>query len=157
MVSHGFAWTDAPSTTVGLLQARAGDHPIHRQDVDDVHWLHSSGVFNTQKAAHVVDPTTPQERRPKVEEFVYLDLPAPKLALALQTGGDLLHLAGEPARRLKAISRPIRMRMGSQTAGLPSMAATAPECKRQLAAGWIVPIRRQGATAGDYFGHQREQ
>lgn len=44
------------------------------------------GLFGTIAKPVAFDTATPQERRPEIEEFVYLEMPAPKLILALMTG-----------------------------------------------------------------------
>ena len=44
------------------------------------------GVFNTREVDHVIDGTPSAENGIDVEEFIYLELPAPKLLYALQTG-----------------------------------------------------------------------
>ncbi|MCB9902361.1 MAG: hypothetical protein H6826_13545 [Planctomycetes bacterium] len=44
------------------------------------------GLFGTIAKPVAFDSATPQERRPEIEEFVYLEMPAPKLILALMTG-----------------------------------------------------------------------
>lgn len=49
------------------------------------------GLFNTKPAEHVVDPSDP-ERHPEIEEYVYLQMPVPKLIKALMTG--VLHGQG---------------------------------------------------------------
>lgn len=84
-VAHGSAWSDAPSSTVGYVKI---DQEIIRYTgkTSTTFTGCTRGQFNTVAAAHTVDPAAPQERRPKVTEFVYLDMPAPKLALALQLG-----------------------------------------------------------------------
>lgn len=84
-VRHSAAWADAPSSTVGYIKV----------DKEIIRWTGKTtttltgltrGCFNTVAAAHTVDPASPQERRPRVEEFTYLDMPAPKMALAILTG-----------------------------------------------------------------------
>lgn len=44
------------------------------------------GLFGTLAKPVAFDTATPQERRPEIEEFVYLEMPAPKLIYALMTG-----------------------------------------------------------------------
>ena len=44
------------------------------------------GLFGTIAKPVAFDSATPQERRPEIEEFVYLEMPAPKLIRALMTG-----------------------------------------------------------------------
>lgn len=87
-VTHGSAWSDAPSSTVFYFKL---EKEIIRATAKTAGSFTGCvrGQFNTVAAAHTVDPATAQERRPRVEEFIYLDLPAPKLALAILTGGIL--------------------------------------------------------------------
>jgi hypothetical protein len=84
-VTHGSAWSDGPSSTVYYFRI---ENEIIRASGKTTSTFTgcSRGQFNTIAAAHTVDTTTPQERRLKATEFIYLDLPAPKLALAVNAG-----------------------------------------------------------------------
>lgn len=85
-VFHGVAWSDAPSQTVYYLKLEK--EIIRATGKTSTQFTGCTrGVFNTLAVAHTIDTSTTQERRVQVEEFIYLDLPAPKLALALITGG----------------------------------------------------------------------
>lgn len=84
-VYHGSSYSDAPSSTVGYIKV-------------DKEWIRytgftadsftgcTRGVLNTKAVEHTVDAGTDADRRPKVEEGIYLELPAVKLAYAILTG-----------------------------------------------------------------------
>jgi hypothetical protein len=85
MVAHGTSYSDAPSATVGYI--RIEDEIIRYTGTTAGSFTGCArGVFNTRAAEHAIDPTTPQSRRTKVEEFIYLEMPGPKLAYAVMTG-----------------------------------------------------------------------
>lgn len=44
------------------------------------------GVLGTKAVIHEVDANADADRQPEIEEFVYLEMPGPKLALAILTG-----------------------------------------------------------------------
>lgn len=85
-VAHGPFWNDGPSQIVYYFKI---DREVIRATGKSATTFTgcTRGVMNTAAAPHTVDASTAQDKRPKVEEFVYLDLPAPKLALAILTGG----------------------------------------------------------------------
>lgn len=84
-VYHGPSYSDAPSTKVGYVKI-------------DKEWIRytgttadsftgcTRGVLNTKAVEHTVDADDDADRRPKVEEGIYLELPAVKLAYAINTG-----------------------------------------------------------------------
>lgn len=84
-VVHGTSWSDAPSSTVGYIRV---ENEIIRYTgkTSDSFTGCTRGVLNTQAIAHAVDAGTAAERRTKVEEYIYLELPAVKLAWAILTG-----------------------------------------------------------------------
>lgn len=88
MVEHGTSFSDAPSSTVGYV--KIADEWIRYADKtgggDPAFIGCTRGVLNTRAVAHTVDVTEAQDQRPKVEEGIYLELPLPKLALAILTG-----------------------------------------------------------------------
>lgn len=104
-VAHGAGWSDAPSQTVYYF--RLEDEIIRATGKTSGSFTGCTrGVLNTLAVPHVFDPATAQERRPKIEEFIYLELPAPKLAYAILTGiiygtsdtlPDHWHLGIDPA------------------------------------------------------------
>lgn len=84
-VFHGPSYSDAPNTTVGYIII---DKEIIRYTgkTSDSFTGCTRGVLNTRAVAHEVDAGTAEDRRPKVEEYIYLELPAAKLAYAILTG-----------------------------------------------------------------------
>lgn len=84
-VFHGPSYTDAPNLTVGYI--RLEDEIIrYTGKTADSFTGCTRGVFNTVAAAHEVEAGAADERQPEVTEFIYLELPGPKLAYALLTG-----------------------------------------------------------------------
>ena len=87
-VEHDASYSDAPSRTVGYV--RIEDEVIRWSDKTPdtliVDGPSGRGCLNTKAVAHAVDQNTSAERRTKVEEFIYLEGPGPKIALAVMTG-----------------------------------------------------------------------
>ena len=82
---HGAAYSDAPSSTVGYIKIK--DEVIRYTGTTATSFTGCTrGVLGTQAARYVADGATPANRREKVTEYVYLELPGPKLAYALLTG-----------------------------------------------------------------------
>ncbi len=89
-VAHGTSYSDAPSSTVGYIKI----------DKEIIRWTSTTtdatlglcfvadqrGALNTQAVAHTIAANAAQDRKTKVEEYVYLEMPAPKLAYAILTG-----------------------------------------------------------------------
>ena len=91
LVAHGSSYSDAPNQTVGYVRI---EDEIIRYTGTTANTLTgvTRGVLNTAPARHVVDAsgnTSP----PPVTEYIYLEMPAVKLALALMTG-DLYGQSG---------------------------------------------------------------
>ena len=85
MVVHGTSWSDSPSSTVGYLQVE--DEKIRYTGITaDSFTGCTRGVLNTKAVAHNVDAGTSADRRTKVAEEIYIELPAVKLAWAVMTG-----------------------------------------------------------------------
>jgi hypothetical protein len=84
-VFHGASYSDAPSSTVGYIII---DKEVIRYTgkTADSFTGCTRGVLNTRAVAHEVDAGTTADRRPKVEEYIYLEMPAAKLAYAILTG-----------------------------------------------------------------------
>lgn len=84
-VFHGPSYSDGPSSTVGYIII---DKEVIRYTgkTADSFTGCTRGVLNTRAVAHEVDAGTDADRRPKVEEYIYLELPAAKLAYAILTG-----------------------------------------------------------------------
>lgn len=97
LCKHGTTYGHLPSTTVGYLMI--GKEIISYTGKTSTTFTGCSrGVLGTRPQAFKVDGSVPPERREKVTEHVYLELPAPKLIYALLTGvlyGDAANL---PAR-----------------------------------------------------------
>jgi hypothetical protein len=90
-VEHGTSYTDAASSTVGYIKIK--DEVIRYTGKTSTSFTGCTrGVLGTQAARYVVDGGTPSARREKVSEYVYLEMPAPKLAYAILTG--VLHGQG---------------------------------------------------------------
>jgi hypothetical protein len=82
---HGTSWSDAPSSTVGYIRIENEIIRYTGKTADSFTGC-TRGVLNTKAVAHSVDAGTAAERRAKVEEYIYLELPAIKLAWAILTG-----------------------------------------------------------------------
>lgn len=96
-VEHGAGWQDAPNATVGYIQIE--DEIIRwTGKTGDSFTGCTRGVLNTRAAAHAVDLSQKPDQQTRVEEYIYLDLPAPKLALAVLTGR--LYNQGSPVATL---------------------------------------------------------
>lgn len=96
LLPHGSGWSDAPNQAVGYVKIKT---EIIRYTAIVGNQLQgcTRGVFNTVAARYVVDPAIAAERREKVTEYIYLELPAVKLAYAVLTGvvpGNLLGANG---------------------------------------------------------------
>lgn len=84
-VFHGPSYSDAPSSTVGYI--KIGDEIIrYTGKTADSFTGCTRHVLNSRETAHEVDAGTTADRRPKVEEYIYLELPAAKLIYAILTG-----------------------------------------------------------------------
>jgi hypothetical protein len=84
-ISHGSSYSDAPNTIVGYVKIKS---EIIRYTGIAGNQLTgcTRGVFGTVAAPYTVDPSTPADRRERVVEYVYLEMPAIKLAYAVLTG-----------------------------------------------------------------------
>lgn len=84
MVAHGSSYSDAPNATVGYV--KIDDEIIRYSGKTSTTFTGCvRGVLNTKAASHKVGSSS-VDRRTKVEEVVYLEMPAPKLIYALLTG-----------------------------------------------------------------------
>lgn len=85
LLAHGTSYSDAPSATVGYFKI---DQEVIRYTgkTATTFTTLTRGALNTVEADHLVDVAAPADRRTKVEEYVYLEMPAVKLVLALLTG-----------------------------------------------------------------------
>jgi hypothetical protein len=96
LVPHTAAASDAPNALVGYVKIR---NEIIRYTgfAGTMITGCTRGVFGTTPAAYPVDPAVAAERREKVTEYIYLELPAVKLALAILSGfvaGNMLAALG---------------------------------------------------------------
>ena len=87
---HDGSFTDAPDARVGYLLI---DDEVIRYTgtvVDETLGLSfvvdERGALNTVAAEHEVDPEDTSDRATYAEEFIYLEMPAPKLIYAILTG-----------------------------------------------------------------------
>jgi hypothetical protein len=87
MIEHGDSFSDAPNATVGYI--RIDEEVIRYTGIAASPPRFTGcqrGRFNTRAVPHTVDVTQPQDQRTRVEEYIYLELPVPKLILAVLTG-----------------------------------------------------------------------
>lgn len=97
---HDNSYSDRPNQNVGYI--RIEDEVICHGDFID-HSLYGPsfsvlerGALNTLAVGHKVDVSASDDRKTKVEEFVYLEGPALKILYAIQTG----NLYGQGSNRL---------------------------------------------------------
>lgn len=88
-VFHPNSFTDGPGLTVGYLTMSSGEIVRYTGKTPTTFTGVARGRFGTRAQAIEVDATTPTDRQPKVEEFIYLEMPGPMLAYAIITG-DIL-------------------------------------------------------------------
>jgi len=88
-IAHGTSYSDSPSATVGYIK-------IDKEIIKYTGKTASSftgctrGALNTKDVPHTFESTVDQGRRPKVEEYIYLEEPCVKLAYKVLTGRDPL-------------------------------------------------------------------
>lgn len=84
MVFHGASYTDAPSSVVGYFKLK---NTIYRYSgKSGGSFTGCVPVFGTVAETVTIDPAVSSDRREKITEYIYLELPAVKLALAVLTG-----------------------------------------------------------------------
>lgn len=83
-VFHGPSYTDSPNTTVGYIKIK--DTIYRYTGKSSNSFTGCVPVFGTIAETVTIDPALAADRREKITEYVYLELPAVKLALALLTG-----------------------------------------------------------------------
>lgn len=92
LVAHGSSYSHGPNQTWGYVQI---DNEIigytGKTGSTELTGL-ARGLFNTVAVEHRVDSGSKPEQRPEVIEYVYLEMPIPKLVKALLTG--VLHGQG---------------------------------------------------------------
>jgi len=82
---HGASFSDAPNSFVGYLMIE-NEIIRYTAKTDDSFTGCTRGVFNTKAVPHTVDAAIAADQRTKIEEMIYLELPAPLLAYAVLTG-----------------------------------------------------------------------
>lgn len=85
MVAHGTSYSDAPSSTVGYIKI---ENEVIRYTGKTATTFTgcTRGALNTLAAEHKYDASVSSDRQLKVDEYIYLEMPAVKLAYALLTG-----------------------------------------------------------------------
>lgn len=84
-VYHGPSYSDGPNGVYGYIKVQ--DEWVRYTGLTaDSFTGCTRGVLNTKAVEHTVDPASDADRRPKVEEGIYLELPAAKLTYAVLTG-----------------------------------------------------------------------
>lgn len=84
-LEHSNSFSDAPSQTVYYFKIE--DEIIRATGKTATSFTGCTrGVLNTKEVDHTVDASASEERRTLVTEYVYLELPPPKLAYAILTG-----------------------------------------------------------------------
>lgn len=87
MVAHGPSFADAPNTTVGYLRHKKTGEIMRYTGMTSTSFTGiTRGVFRTRPAPIEFNAADPVERWPEVEEYIYLELPGPAMAIALMTG-----------------------------------------------------------------------
>ena len=89
MMTHTAAFTDAPSATVGYLRVVDTGEIIRYTGISDSPVAFTGitrEVFGTVGGSVSVDIAESEDQWPEVEEFIYLEMPAPQLAYAVLTG-----------------------------------------------------------------------
>jgi hypothetical protein len=89
LVSHGTSYSDAPSATVGYIKIEK-EVIRYTGKTGDSFTGCTRGALNTKAVAHTFDTGADEERRPKIEEYIYLEEPGVKLAYKILTGKDPL-------------------------------------------------------------------
>jgi len=84
-LKHGNSYSDAPNQTVYYFKIK--DEVIRATGKTASSFTGCThGALNTKAIKHDVDLTASSDRRTAVEEYVYIELPIPKLIYAIRTG-----------------------------------------------------------------------
>lgn len=87
MVPHGTSFNDAPGSTVGYLIVKdTGEIIRYTGKTGTTFTGCTRGAFRTKSGPIDFDAADAQADWPEVEEFIYLELPAPAAAIAVMTG-----------------------------------------------------------------------
>ena len=84
-VEHGASYSDAPDQTVYYFKVEDEIFRATGKTAGSFTGV-TGGVLNTRKANHTIDTTASADRQTEVSEYVYLELPIPKLIYAVLTG-----------------------------------------------------------------------
>jgi len=115
MLTHTAAFSDAPSSTVGYIRVKDTGEIIRYTGISDSPVAFTGitrEVFGTIGGAVSVDIAEAEDQWPELEEFIYLEMPAPQLAYAVLTGTVL---GSSPA-----ITLPDHWHMGMDAAKIES-------------------------------------
>lgn len=85
LIQHNAAYSDAPGALVGYVKIKTEIIRYTGIAGNQITGC-TRGVFNTVAAGYAVDLAAPSERREKVTEYIYLELPGAMLAYAVLTG-----------------------------------------------------------------------
>jgi len=86
-VWHPSSFTDAPNQSVGYIKVEATGEIIRYTGKTATSFTGCTrGVLGTGAKAVDFDATAPPERAAKIREYIYLEMPAPMLMLAIMTG-----------------------------------------------------------------------
>jgi hypothetical protein len=85
MIAHCASYSDSPSAVVGYIKIQ--DEVIKYTGITSTSFTGCTrGALNTRAVEHAVDLASAQDQRTPVDEYVYLEMPALKLAYGLLTG-----------------------------------------------------------------------
>ncbi|MFV1982993.1 MAG: hypothetical protein ACC657_05570 [Thiohalomonadales bacterium] len=93
LLEHGVSYSDAPNKTVLYIKVEkeiircTGTITDPTLGLSFIVDTNGRGVLNTSAVSHIIDSTLlDNSRKTKVEEYVYLEMPIPKLIYAILTG-----------------------------------------------------------------------
>lgn len=91
LLAHDASYDDRPGETVGYARINKTEWFCHNGFVDDPELgvcfnVLERGALGTVAVGHAVDPAADLDRRPVIDELVYLEGPILKLLYAIQTG-----------------------------------------------------------------------
>lgn len=86
LVFHPGSFSDAPNQTVGYLELDSGEIVRYTGKTATTFTGVVRGLFGTAARSIEVDLTQSVDQRPRVLEFIYLEMPGPMLAYAITTG-----------------------------------------------------------------------
>lgn len=88
-VAHGTSYSDSPSATVGYIKI---DKEIIKYTAKTPTTFTgcTRGALNTKAVAHTFETSSSAGRRPKIEEYIYIEEPCAKIGYKILTGKDPL-------------------------------------------------------------------